>query len=65
LGPLFRKKGDGGLETFEFEIRSGSYLKAVGGPVVHKQIQPMVAHVKSDLLLKKSRGDFSPRLTLG
>ena len=40
LGPLFRKKGDGGLETFEFEIQSGSYLKAVGGPVVHKQIQP-------------------------
>ena len=40
LGPLFRKKGEGGLKAFEFEIRSGSYLKAVGGPVVHKQIQP-------------------------
>ena len=27
LGPLFSKKGDGGLKTFEFDIRSGSYLK--------------------------------------
>ena len=30
LGPLFRKKGDGGLETFEFEIQSGSYLNSGG-----------------------------------
>ena len=48
LGPLFRKKGEGGLKAFEFEIQTGSYLKAVGGPVVHKQIQLIVAHVKSD-----------------
>jgi len=26
LGPLFLNKGDGGLRTFEFDIRSGSYL---------------------------------------
>ena len=30
LGPLFRKKGDGGLETFEFEIQTGSYLSTGG-----------------------------------
>ena len=40
LGPLFLNRGDGGLKTFEVEIQSGSYLKAVGGPVGHKQIQP-------------------------
>ena len=37
LGPLFRKKGEGGLKAFEFEIPTGSYLKAEGGPVGHKQ----------------------------
>ena len=32
LGPLFLNKGDGGLKTFEFDIRSGSYLMGgVGG----------------------------------
>jgi len=36
LGPLFLNKGDGGLRTFEFEIRSGSYLRE-GGPIVHKR----------------------------
>ena len=30
LGPLFSKKGDGGLKTFEFDIRSGSYLNRRG-----------------------------------
>jgi len=30
LGPLFSKKGDGGLKTFEFEIQSGSYLSTGG-----------------------------------
>ncbi len=30
LGPLFRKKGDGGLETFELEIQFGSYLYSGG-----------------------------------
>ena len=42
LGPLFLNKGDGGLKTFEFEIQSGSYLIRAGGPLVHKQIQPVV-----------------------
>ena len=27
LGPLFSKKGDGGLKTFEFDIQSGSYFQ--------------------------------------
>ena len=30
LGPLFRKKGEGGLKAFEFEIQSGSYLYSGG-----------------------------------
>jgi hypothetical protein len=30
LGPLFLNKGDGGLKTFEFDIRSGSYLMGGG-----------------------------------
>ena len=40
LGPLFLNKGDGGLRTFEFEIRSGSYLRGggEGGPVGHKLV---------------------------
>ena len=40
LGPLFLNKGDGGLRTFEFDIRSGSYLTPPppeGGPEGHKQ----------------------------
>ena len=50
LGPLFLNKGDGGLQTFEFEIQSGSYLRGgsagwalrsqarEGGPIVHKPV---------------------------
>ena len=46
-----------------FKTKKG-FLK--GGWAQRSQaIQPQVAHVKSDLLLEKSRGDFSPRLTLG
>ena len=30
LGPLFLKKGEGGLKAFEFEIQSGSYLNSGG-----------------------------------
>ena len=30
LGPLFRKRGDGGLEIVEFEIPTGSYLYSGG-----------------------------------
>ena len=30
LGPLFRKKGEGGLKAFEVEIQTGSYLYSGG-----------------------------------
>ena len=40
LGPLFRKKGDGGLETFEFEIQTGSYLYSGGWARSSQAIQP-------------------------
>ena len=40
LGPLFRKKGEGGLKAFEFEIRSGSYLNSGGWARSSQAIQP-------------------------
>jgi len=58
LGPLFRKKGEGGLKAFEFEIPTGSYLYSGGWARSSQAIQPMVAHVKSDLLLEKKSWRF-------
>ena len=40
LGPLFRKKGEGGLKAFEFEIQSGSYLNSGGWARSSQAIQP-------------------------
>ena len=41
LGPLFRKRGDGGLETVEFEIPTGSYLYSGGWAHRTQAIQPV------------------------
>ena len=65
LGPLFLNRGDGGLKTFEVEIQSGSYLNSGGWARRSQAIQPMVAHVNSDLLLNKKSRRFLASTTLG